>query len=717
VHQATPQASPVVHLTRSDLLLLLLACSGALALRVLPYADRVFMGDGILPSGDADVYYHLRRIELATKLWPRVPDFDAWINFPHGGYCPWPPLFDFIPATVARLTGMSTAWLAVTWPALLGALTIVPYWALLRGTCGRSAAWLATLLFVVLPANVAVSVLGRVDHHVAEILLQLWVYAWLARDLRELEAGATPRVSRSVGFGLLLGACLLTWAASFVFLWVPVAVGCLWLLPPRSAEQGRGLARHLLIAWGCAALCCAPFALLNVARGRAPFAYYHLSLLTLGLCLVMGALVPAWAWVTAPARASDWRAAGQRASAVLLALVSLLAVPGLRAALLGGLGFVGRKGGFVTEINESAPLLASALTRGFALQHVGYGHYLLPPLVLWLALRCWRNSQRSGGELLVVLWVLNGTVLAFMQARFLYYAAPAIAAAPWLATAAARRHSALRHLGTAAALLAIWPALAYYWAPLVQLGERVPLAQIEPSRLAFLLNVARVTPSAGDPSEPSVTPSYGIFAPWELGHELLAIAERAVVANNYGDQLEGGSFEDAQRFYTTIRDDSSALRLLARRRCRYLVTSSKAARRSPETLAARLHVADGSDLPGRPGSGHFRLIALAPQKDAAGLYTHKLFELVAGAELALPEGSDPGLRVVTAPSVDGQVFEYARAAVSSGSASARSLWLAYAGEYRVLDRGRELGRLTVPEEAVATGTRLDLARLLVASAR
>src|SRR3954471_19242737 len=105
--------------TDPDGWLLAIAGVAAFVLRVWPFITRVITAEWVLPAGDADVFHHLRRIVLATQVWPRVPGFDAWMDFPRGAYSPWSPLFDFIPATFARASGVDPVLAGVFWPPLL----------------------------------------------------------------------------------------------------------------------------------------------------------------------------------------------------------------------------------------------------------------------------------------------------------------------------------------------------------------------------------------------------------------------------------------------------------------------------------------------------------------------------------------------------------------------------------------------------------------------
>ena len=71
----------------------------ALAIRALPWRT-VFVGDTVLLF-DHDAYYHLRRIVWSVVHFPRVLDFDSYLNFPEGARAIWTPCFDWLVALLA----------------------------------------------------------------------------------------------------------------------------------------------------------------------------------------------------------------------------------------------------------------------------------------------------------------------------------------------------------------------------------------------------------------------------------------------------------------------------------------------------------------------------------------------------------------------------------------------------------------------------------------
>ena len=90
---------------RSRRALFLLGLAAALAIGVglrLSTRKQLTVG-GRARALTSDDDYHLRRARFAAAHYPRTIIFDPLMNFPQGGVCIWPPLFDVALATPARL--------------------------------------------------------------------------------------------------------------------------------------------------------------------------------------------------------------------------------------------------------------------------------------------------------------------------------------------------------------------------------------------------------------------------------------------------------------------------------------------------------------------------------------------------------------------------------------------------------------------------------------
>lgn len=687
--------------------------AACLALRVLPFVHQVFRGPVLLYSDDP--YYHLRRIELATRYWPRVPDFDSWISYPDGGWGIWAPLFDFVPATFSRFTGANPVDVAVFWPVLLGTLTALALYAVIRRVADRGAALLALIPYSFLPGAVLVSVLGRVDHHVAEVLFQVTADAVFLSCLLSLEQGRRAVIRHGLLLGLLCGLSLLTWAGSLLFLAVPAAVAVILAASWRDKGHVTDLCRAVAAAFVVATFMTLPFGWLNFHRGRSAFSPNFLSFLQPLLCVLLASAPIFSAWL-----ARGWRGAATgrrlawRAASAVVILAGLLAAGPVRHGLESGLAFVlGRQSTWQAGILESSPLLSSPRAFAFGKMNLSAMLFLLPFAAAGAGFLALRRHLREPRSLFAAVWLIQVTVLSILQIRFVYYAAPAVCGLFGVGIVQAWRRGRLAAAATViVSLLLLRPALAYWNPP-----SRPPFPTVDPSLYNMLAYLRSISPPAGDFNDPWTAPAYGVLARWDFGYWVLDIAKRPVVATPFGRHLEGGGYEDSIRFFEQYRREDEAVALLRRRGCRYVITyldngPVRGGGSWNDLFARRLHAANGSDAEGRDGSGHFRLLAESPQRYSlpgrpeARVGAYKIFELVPGAVLRVPAPPGEPVEVYTAIGSPPKVFEYRRIATSQNGGTAL-IRVSYSGLYSVSVAGKAPYFATVARSEIEAGTTID----------
>jgi len=118
----------------------------ALAIRVLPWPTTVESGRVVFFGMDA--WYHMRRVQvaLANGGWP--PGFDPYVNFPHGGWPIWPPLFDAVVTWILWPVHTVADWFVVEvvaslLPPFLGAACVVVLFHIARRLFDSAVAQLA----------------------------------------------------------------------------------------------------------------------------------------------------------------------------------------------------------------------------------------------------------------------------------------------------------------------------------------------------------------------------------------------------------------------------------------------------------------------------------------------------------------------------------------------------------------------------------------------
>ncbi|MBE9506189.1 MAG: glycosyltransferase family 39 protein, partial [Chloroflexi bacterium] len=146
----------------------------ALAIRILWPYDNIFV-DGSVWFRGMDAWYHMRLVDNLVHNFPHMTAFDPFTWYPHGVEPPFHPLAGWLIAGAAMVAGggaPSPAIINATgalFPAVLGALAIVPAYFIGRRLYGRLAGAVAAFLLAVLPGEfLSRSMLGFADHHVAE---------------------------------------------------------------------------------------------------------------------------------------------------------------------------------------------------------------------------------------------------------------------------------------------------------------------------------------------------------------------------------------------------------------------------------------------------------------------------------------------------------------------------------------------------------------------
>ncbi|MDW7733684.1 MAG: oligosaccharyl transferase, archaeosortase A system-associated, partial [Methanolobus sp.] len=191
-----------------------------------------------------DPFYHMRRVIYTTQHFPSALTFDSYLNYPSGFEIGWPPLYDQAIAAFALILGLgrpdisTIEFAGAIFPALVGALTIVPLYYASSAVFDKRTAIFSAIVLSLIPIHLSVSMAGATDHHVAEIFLAISAYALYLYSLKYGRVAnlsfsdirtsgirslvSSKAVSRSLLFsaacGFVLALAVFTWLGSPIFI-------------------------------------------------------------------------------------------------------------------------------------------------------------------------------------------------------------------------------------------------------------------------------------------------------------------------------------------------------------------------------------------------------------------------------------------------------------------------------------------------------------------
>jgi asparagine N-glycosylation enzyme membrane subunit Stt3 len=561
-----------------------------LAARLVPWS-MTFTDHGVRFRSDTDPYYHALRAQRTVAQWPRVPWTDPDMNFPDGARIPWPPLFDFTIAALARAAGATAATpervaqVAAVLALVLGvALLPLVAWLGKRLLGGRL--WLdAAVLVALLPANIRFGAVGAADQHGAELLFSCGIFlafvsSWRAPAKAPLRGGVPSLV-----LGVLIAAAFWNWLGSALYLLILVGATGLWhvIAPPEDVTARRSARTLFLSGLVSAGLLAASIALLAPPGALARGGLNGLTALHVAMCGVSAAFGGILAVMSRRAGGRPRRLTEAAAAAVISLLPVLLIAP-LREGVGHGLAALSRGNAWYASISEYRPILVSgARSLGQDLRTVfdafGLGLFLMPIALvpLW---RRWKSSETERPALFFLfVWGSTFFALTLSELRFqLYLAIPmafwiAIALRDLADRAAARWPSRAVAAGNAVRaagiLLVVAPALPFVWSGAYAAQQPGFESDLFPE-LVWL----RKIPST-DASRPAV------MAEWAVGHAVQYFAAKPAIVTPFGTDLDEGArtpehpsgIEDWSAFLFATEPES-AESVLARRRAGFVVLRS-----------------------------------------------------------------------------------------------------------------------------------------------
>jgi oligosaccharyl transferase (archaeosortase A-associated) len=432
----------------------------ALWLRIGPPYDAVFVGDWVRFSGH-DPWYHMRLVENLVQHFPSRIAFDPFTIFPYGQDVFFAPFYDLLLGFVIWVVGVGSPSQRVVevvgayFPAVLGALTIIPVYFLGRELFGRGAGLLSAGLIAILPGEFLFrSLLGFSDHHVAEVLFSTTAILFFVLAIKSAREEETTfghlrnrqwrNIRRPVIFGLLAGITLGVYLLSWVGGLLMVAVISVYVVVQYVSDHLRGKSTDYLCIVGVPSFL---VALVMIC----PFTYVanqEMSVISLAVGVVVFVVASGLSWLMT--RGKVRRAYYPVALAglgVVGAAVLYAVYPGLFNVILGETT-VFMPSTAARTISEVRPLFYSSgvfslltawryFTTSFLIALVSLC------LLIWAMVR-----ERSADRALIVVWSLVILAATLSQTRFAYYYAVNVALLSGYLSWAVLRRSGFSRLRT-----------------------------------------------------------------------------------------------------------------------------------------------------------------------------------------------------------------------------------------------------------------------------
>ncbi len=575
----------------------------ALYLRItLPYANSIQAGSIMI--SDFDPYYHLRIGEYTVQHFPNVLAFDPYVDFPNGFWIGWPPLYDFL-ASAYAMVAMALFHVdyqvgVATFPAVLGALAILPVYYITKLVFDWKAGIVAAALLTVIPANLLRSMVGNLNHHVAaEVLFPALLLFFF---MLALKGQLTFLKVRSLAFtredkrtllytglaGVFVTALLLTWLGGFLFLGI---IGAFAIVQFSIYHLKRERSDNLTIV-SMTMLIVSLVTLLPVSLTShfgTTIDTLHLSLfqpLLLAVLLVIFGLFGFLAYYLRNARRALYPLT---ICALLIAgfLGFYLLRPDLATTVFTGYGFF-TQSGVLQTISEAQPLLWGS--SGFQLNTVAsYFQVLLFVAIIGLAVLGYRvYKKQDEAALLLLVWSVFAFAITVVQTRFTFLLSANVAILSgfmivWIMDTLVskaygvlfnvRDVGALRHLFGReikyTQLIGVFLIVLVLLLPSINVTTAYAKSsqEISPDWKDSLLWMRDNTTQTSNFNVSSdQIPEYGVLSWWDYGNWIIWFGHRPAVANNFQTGVS-----DAAQFFTS-QNESDTVSIVQNRNVKYVMT-------------------------------------------------------------------------------------------------------------------------------------------------
>ncbi|MBI1815986.1 MAG: hypothetical protein HYR72_13485 [Deltaproteobacteria bacterium] len=523
-----------------------------------------------------DSLYQLHRIQDCLRQYPHVPSIDRFSHYPHGYRVHWLALHSLFYATVAKLAGVGAeqrdALIALlSWiPPLFGLLAVALAVAIARGF--TDSVWCLALVGVLCAFSADVCrpfFFGTIDHHLfahVGTLLLVWgrlrrhALGWLLGLLALI--GMTPEAILYVS--LLLGCVFASELTGIASNSDPEPrAGWFWFLSPSAVA--------IMVVVAQRGLETDPLPLADLSWTY-PTLFQPLWLATLGVS--MSSALNGFERVVRMRHSLGRVSLGTAAALALVALpaVAVLYWTGTLATIVGRMMISNR-----IFVGEEAPVFQAGFWGAPA------WYRLLAFSGLFICAKLWAGARAHASTDYWFRWIVLAAALLFGFKEFRHLYILSSLQVIGLAVAAFETVRALRRLPLFSSRVTRWlPAgvMALTIGPIFYTGDLADRVAIHGDACARMPVIAELTDwlRAHTPDPAPIgdgTPSYGVFSPWSIGHQLRVLADRPVIVDPFNFEIAPGTEQTLDRVWQSRGADEFTDALRAQP-ARYLVLMNPA---------------------------------------------------------------------------------------------------------------------------------------------
>ena len=419
-----------------------------LYIRIVPSYSSVFTnwawvnGTSFVNVASDDAPEQMRMIFNTIAHFPIREMYDPFTHFPFGSPIHFGPFFTLMIAFASIVVGLGhpstqlIATVAAYSPAVLGALCAIPTYLIGKKLFGRNVGILAAFFLAFMPGEfLGRSMLGFVDHHVAEVLFSVLTIALLAYaidsakksdlSLEKIKNKDIKAIKKPLALAFLAGVAyalyILEWPGALMIGFIIFAYFAIQAVIDHMS--GKPLDQMLIVAtllYLVPAVLVLPYSLQDL---HLELMYYSITQ-PFFMCM---AVVGAWA-LYAISTVMNKRKVEKILYPVVLAglvivglLIISLVTPAIYSLILAGFKVFTPNGGMLT-VAEAKPTYLDD-SGNFSLNRFWYDFVWGFPLaivgLLLLLYRVFKN--RRPAETMFLVWNALMFVAAFTQIRFTYY--------------------------------------------------------------------------------------------------------------------------------------------------------------------------------------------------------------------------------------------------------------------------------------------------------